>query len=171
MRVSKSIKCKRSFEKTINCYSYSLQLIVFSNVLFHWTDFWNTPFSLIGFSSEGSYFESSRKLGGEILVSMTLYALFKLFFQYFFLISVFSFLIFLYFLYFSILFSYFSIILSTVVCSVARWLHNSRAMLCSLAPENDSDATRAAQMHSGCLCGLRYKLSSFIYALSIMKLI
>jgi len=34
---------------TINCYSYTLQLIDFWNLFFHLIDFWNTPFHLIGF--------------------------------------------------------------------------------------------------------------------------
>jgi len=42
------------WKKKINCYSYTLQLIVFWNVLFHLIDFWNMLFHLIGFSMEGS---------------------------------------------------------------------------------------------------------------------
>jgi len=50
----KWIKWKGTFEKAINCSSYTLQLIAFSDLLFDLIGFWNSPFPLIVFSLEGS---------------------------------------------------------------------------------------------------------------------
>jgi len=51
----KSIKLLSTVQKTTNCYSCTLQLIVYCNNRFHLVDFWNTHCNyLIDFLLEGS---------------------------------------------------------------------------------------------------------------------
>jgi len=52
MHISKKIKWTCYFEKWINCSSYTVKLIAFSNLAFHSIDFWISPVGSVVFSLE-----------------------------------------------------------------------------------------------------------------------